>query len=127
MVKNTSSAKNSSSNKGKSSNTLRNVMMVILITLMLTTAVILVIAKFNNVNVFDAVKEMTEELPFANSEKESKTDKNDAILEDRVIALQAEIHEKEAEVNQLQQQLEASTNENEDLILEQERLLDEIA
>lgn len=125
MVKNTSS-KTQKTEKEASSKTLRNVMMGILVTLMLTTAVILVIAKFNNVNVFDTVKEMTQSLPFVKSEEEQEQSQNDLILEGRVVELQAEIHEKEAEVNQLQQQLDTSANENEALLLEQERLLVEI-
>lgn len=100
--------------------------MVILVTLLLTTAVILVLAKFNNVNVFDTVKEMTANLPFVKSEEEQEESQNDLILEGRVVDLQAEIHEKEAEVNQLQQQLDTSATEKEALLIEQERLLGEI-
>lgn len=125
MVKKTGSTAQKSA-KEASSKTLRNVMMGVLVTLMLTTAVILVIAKFNNVNVFDAVKEMAQSLPFVKSEAEQEQSQNDFILEGRVVELQAEIHEKEAEVNQLQQQLDTSANENEALLLEQERLLAEI-
>ena len=69
-------------------------MMVILVTLMLTTAVILVIAKFNNVNVFDTVKEMTQSLPFVKTDEEQEQSQNDVILEGRVVELQAKIHEK---------------------------------
>ena len=62
--------------------------MVVLITLMFTTAVLLVIAKFNDVNVFDKAKEVTSSLPFVGDTEQKKlTGIDEGILEDRVVNL----------------------------------------
>lgn len=110
----------------KSSGAFGKVVMVILITLMFTTAVLLVIAKFNDVNVFDKAKEISASLPFIGDSEKKDLLADDGVLEDRVVNLQAEIKEKEAEVFSLQQKLDASAGEKEALLIEQERLLGEI-
>lgn len=112
--------------KKKSSGAFGKVIMVILITLMFSTAVLLVIAKFNDVNVFDKAKEITAGLPFIGDSEKKDLLADDGVLEERVVHLQAEIKEKEAEVFRLQQQLDASAGEKEALLIEQERLLGEI-
>lgn len=126
MVKQKKETKPSIEMKKKSSGTFGKIIMVILITLMFATAVLLVIAKFNDVNVFDKAKEITQSLPIIGSSEEKDKDIDDGILEERVVTLQAEIKEKEAEVHRLQQQLDASTDQQEKLLVEQERLVGEI-
>lgn len=101
----------------------------VLIPLLFASALLLIIAKFADINVFDKAKELTSEIPFIGEPKEKDLDENapdDSVLEDRVVSLQAEIKDKEAEVFQLQKKLETADDEKEDLLIEQERLLDEI-
>lgn len=111
--------------KDKSSGFFLKILMVVLIPLLFASAILLIIAKVTDVNVFDKAKELSQSLPFINEPLEEKTG-NDIILEERVVGLQAEIKEKEAQVFQLQQQLDASADEKEALLIEQERLLYEI-
>lgn len=112
--------------KKKSSGAFGKIIMVVLITLMFTTAVLLVIARFNDVNVFDKAKEISASLPFVGDPEKKDLLADEGILEERVVNLQAEIKEKEAEVFRLQQQLDSSADEKEALLIEQERLLGEI-
>ena len=51
----------------------------------------------------------------------------DLVLEERVVTMQAEIQEKEAQLLKVQQDFNNSAAENEKLLIEQEKLLDEIA
>lgn len=101
----------------------------ILIPLLFTVAIVLIIAKFTDVNVFDKAKELTADIPLIGDEegKDKNSGKDNLILEERVVNLQAELKEKEAELFKIQSELEVSSNEKEALLLEQERLLDEIA
>ena len=127
MVKKTKETKKlSGEKKKKSSGAFGKVIMVVLITLMFTTAVLLVIAKFNDVNVFDKAKEISSGLPFVGDPEKKEKLADEGILGERVITLQAEIKEKEAEVFQLQKQLDSSADEKEALLIEQEKLLGEI-
>lgn len=127
MVKKTKETKKLSvEKKKKSSGALGKVILVVLITLMFTTAVLLVIAKFNDVNVFDKVKELSTGLPFVGDSEEKERLADEGILGERVITLQAEIKEKEAEVFKLQKQLDSSADEKKALLIEQEKLLGEI-
>lgn len=112
--------------KKKSSGIFQKIVMVVLIPLLFVAAVLLTIAMATNVNVFDKAKELTANLPFSNEEKDKSPGADASILEERVVTLQAEIKEKEAEVFQLQQKLETSADEQEALLLEQDRLLEEI-
>ena len=127
MVKKTKETKKlSGEKKKKSSGAFGKVIMVVLITLMFTTAVLLVIAKFNDVNVFDKAKEISSGLPFVGDPEKKEKLADEGILGERVITLQAEIKEKEAEVFQLQKQLDSSADEKEALLIEQEKLLGDI-
>lgn len=112
--------------KKKSSGAFGKIVMALLITIMFTTAVLLVVAKFNDVNVFDKAKEITAGLPFIGDPEKKDLLADEGVLEERVVSLQAEIKEKEAQVFELQQQLDASADEKEALLIEQERLLGEI-
>ena len=98
-----------------------------LIPLLFTTALVLIIAKFADVNVFDKAKELTGNLPFVTEKKEEDPVMGDLVLEERVVTMQAEIQEKEAQLFKVQQDLDKSATENEKLLIEQEKLLDEIA
>lgn len=105
-------------------------LLTVIVPLLFTLAVVLIIAKVADVNVFDKAKEWTASIPFIgdkNEEKVSTDNSDDLVLEERVVTLQAEIQEKEAELFKLQDNLDKSSSENEKLLVEQEKLLEEIA
>lgn len=112
-------------NENKSSNKLLVVMLSVLIPLLAISAVFLIIAKFTDVNVFDKAKELTGKLPFVDEEIDI-ADENDLILEERVVTLQAELKEKETQLVNLQEVVDASVEENKLLIEKQEELQYEI-
>lgn len=99
----------------------------IIIPLLFTTALVLILAKFADVNVFDEAKKWTSNLPFTSEKKEEDPGVGNLVLEERVVTMQAEIQEKEAQLFKVQQDLDKSADENEKLLIEQEKLLDEIA
>ncbi len=99
----------------------------IFIPLLFISAVLLILAKFADINVFDKAKEWTETLPFVSEKKEEDTGADNLVLEERVVSLQAEIKEKEAELFKLQSDFDKSTDEQDKLLVEQQRLVDEIA
>lgn len=116
--------------KVKSAGLFQKLLLWVFIPLLFASAVLLIVAKFADINVFEKAKEFSSDLPFIGQPKEDDLDgkgTDENILEERVVNLQAQIKEKEAEVFQLQQKLDTSADEKEDLLLEQERLLDEIA
>lgn len=110
--------------------------MLVLIPLLFAAAVLLIVAKITGVNISDKTKELAENLPFISETKvengkQGETEKNDEtgpnlVIEERVVTLQKEIKEAEAEVLQLQQQLDTSAVEQEMLLIEQEKLINEI-
>lgn len=112
-------------NEKKSSNKLLVVLLSVLIPLLAISAVFLIIAKFTDVNVFDKAKELSGNLPFVD-EKDEFTDKNDLILEERVVTLQAELKEKETQLIKLRAEVQGSVDENNVLIEKQEELQYEI-
>ena len=87
---------------------------------------LLVIANFTDVNVFDKANELTAKLPFVDEQKDEDRGQNDLILEERVISLQADIQEKEAQLVKLEKELDGSANEKEQLLQKQEELQSEI-
>lgn len=93
-----------------------------IIPLLFALALLLIIAQILNVNVFEKAKDLTGVGQTEVVTDDIKTDR----LEERVVSLQAEIQQKEAEIDQLQVQIENSAKSNEDLLIEQQRLLDEI-
>ena len=95
-----------------------------LIPLMFALAVFLIIATFTNTNVFEMVDGVKEKVPFFSSEDEVV--ENTALNEEKVVTLEAEIQEKEAEIAQLQEEINAAAETNEQLEAEQARLLQEI-
>ncbi|MFJ7970800.1 MotE family protein [Psychrobacillus sp. NPDC096389] len=93
-----------------------------IIPLLFALALLLIIAQILDVNVFEKAKELTGAGQTEVVTEEIKTDR----LEERVVSLQAEIQQKEAEIDQLQVEIENSAKSNEALLVEQQRLLDEI-
>lgn len=112
--------------KDKSSGGFQILLIWVLIPILVASAVFLIYAKFTDVNVFDKAKEMTAKLPFAEGQQEEDVESDGLVLEERVVTLQAEIHEKEAQIFNLQKELNVSVGEKEKLLIEQEKLLDEI-
>lgn len=110
----------------KQTNKFKKVLMVVLIPLLFASAVLLIIAKITDVNIFDKTKELSANLPFVSEPKVKEEKGNDPALEERVVTLQAEIKEKEAEAHLLQQQLDTSADEKDALLIEQEKLLHKI-
>lgn len=102
------------------------ILLWVLIPLLFATAVVLIIAKFADVNVFDKARELTGDLSLTEKMEDGGKNQDGLILEERVVSLQAEVKDKEAEVYQLQQQLDAAADEKETLLIEQERLVHEI-
>ncbi|AYC29243.1 MotE family protein [Paenisporosarcina cavernae] len=99
----------------------------IVIPILFAVAVFLIIAQFANINVFDSVKSASDVLPFISSEEPQSDADRAKVFEERVVTLQAQIQEKEAQIAKLQTTLDDSDSEKEALLIEQERLLDEIA
>ena len=127
MAKRTKNIEEISTEKeSKSSTKLLIVMLSILIPLLAISAVFLIIAQITEVNVFDKAKELTSKLPLINDQKEEDVDTNDLILGDRVVTLQADIQEKEAQLVKLQKELDGSANEKQALLQKQEDLQSEI-
>jgi len=113
--------------KEKSAGIFQVLLLWVLIPLLFATAVALIIATVFDVNVFDKAKGLSENLPFIAEKKEEDPDTGNQIFEERVVTMQAEIQEKEAQLFKVQGDLDKSSNENEKLLIEQEKLLDEIA
>lgn len=110
----------------KSSGVFQKLLLWVLIPLLFIIALVLIIAKFADVNVFDKAKEMTANLPFIGEPEDGSSSSDGVVLEERVVTLQAELKEKEAQLFKIQKELDTSTEEKEVLLIEQERLLDEI-
>lgn len=85
-------------------------------------ALLLIVAQIANINVFEKVKEITSSDQAQTVTKDIQSER----LETRVVSLQAEIQEKEAQIDKLQTEIDNSAKSNEALLLEQQRLLDEI-
>jgi hypothetical protein len=81
-----------------SSSILQKLMLWAVIPLLFAFAVLLIIAKFADINVVDKAKELTENLPFLNESKEELADAETVDLGEHVVNLQAEIQEKEAQL-----------------------------
>ncbi|CAM5185874.1 Flagellar motility protein MotE (MotC chaperone) OS=Ureibacillus acetophenoni OX=614649 GN=SAMN05877842_101473 PE=4 SV=1 [Ureibacillus acetophenoni] len=96
----------------------------VLIPLVFVIAVLLVIASFTGTNVFEKAKELSNNLPFVSSQ-EADPDST-PIDGQKLVELQAEIEEKEAEIAQLQSQLESANAKNQEAQVLQEELEYEI-
>lgn len=111
---------------GKSTGIFQILLLWIFIPLLFVSAVLLIVAKFADINVFDKAKEWTETLPFVSEKKEEDGRTDSLVLEERVVSLQAEIKGREAELFKLQSDFDKSVGEQDKLLVEQQRLMDEI-
>lgn len=128
MVKKTKeTTRESEETKEKSTGIFQILMLWVFIPLLFISAVLLILAKFTDVNVFDKAKELTGKLPFVSEKVEEDAGTDTLVLEERVVSLQAEIKEKETELFMLQSDFDKSADEKDALLKEQQRLIDEIA
>lgn len=97
---------------------------LVLIPLLFGIAVLLVIASFTGTNVFEKAKEITGNLPFVSSQDE--TPESTPIDSQKIVELQAEIEEKEAQIVKLQSQLDSAIAKNQEALNLQEELEYEI-
>ncbi|MFS0688097.1 hypothetical protein AB1K89_02450 [Sporosarcina sp. 179-K 8C2 HS] len=104
----------------------QEVLLWTLIPLLFTTMVLLIIAYVADVNVFDKAKEWSKSLPFADQKQADDEIGDDLIIEERVVELQAEIQEKEAQLFKLRENLANSEDEKRALVDEQRSLLAQI-
>lgn len=85
-------------------------------------ALLLIYALVAKINVFEKAKELTNHGQEQVLTEEAKTNR----LEEKVVSLQADIQQKEAQIDKLQTEIDNSSQSNEVLLVEQQRLLDEI-
>lgn len=112
--------------KKKGTRLFQEVLLWTLIPLLFTTMVLLIIAYVADVNVFDKAKEWTQTLPFVEKNQADEDNESDLIIEERVVELQAEIQDKEAQLFKLQDDLAKSADEKKALLDEQKNLLAQI-
>lgn len=93
-----------------------------LIPVVFCIAVLLVITMFSEKNVFEYI----EELPFISSNDEQQLLASSGETEQKMVSLQAELQQKEAEISQIQSKFDSATVENQQLQGEIERLQYEI-
>lgn len=93
-----------------------------LIPVVFCIAVLLVITMFSEKNVFEYI----EELPFISSNDDQQLLESSGETKQKIVSLQAELQEKEAEIAQIQSQFNSATVENQQLQGEIERLQYEI-
>lgn len=98
----------------------------VLIPLLFASAVLLIIAKVADVNVFDKAGEWTKSIPFLQKDEDKEQAQTDLILGERVVSLQAEIQNKEAELTKIQSDLEKANKDKDNLLAKQQELLAEI-
>lgn len=128
MVKKTKETNTvSKETKEKSTGIFQILMLWVFIPLLFISAVLLILAKFTDVNVFDKAKELTGKIPFVSEKVEEDAGTDTLVLEERVVSLQAAIKEKETELFMLQSDFDKSAEEKDTLLKEQQRLVDEIA
>lgn len=93
-----------------------------LIPIVFCIAVLLVITIFTEKNVFEYI----EQIPFFSSEEDQQLLNSSTEVEKKMVTLQAQLQEKEAEIAQIKSQFDAATIENTQLQNEIERLQYEI-
>ncbi len=99
--------------------------MLFLIPLLFTVTIVLIVTYFTNTNVFQFANSMKEKIPFLDTEKEEVLE-NTSVTEGRIVTLQAELQEKEAQIEKLQTEIDASNETNNELLIKQEQLQFEI-
>ncbi|WP_243458181.1 MotE family protein [Sporosarcina sp. Te-1] len=110
----------------KSTGIFQLLLLWVLIPLLFASAVLLIIAKVADVNVFDKAREVTQSIPFLKKDESKEQAQNDIVLEERVVSLQAEIQNKEAELTKIQSDLEKAEKDKDTLLAKQQELLAEI-
>lgn len=99
--------------------------MLFIIPLLFIVTLVLIVSYFTNTNVFQFADSMKEKIPFLDK-KEEGTSENPSMTGERIVTLQAELQEKEAKIEQLQAEIDASKEANNELLIEQEKLQFEI-
>lgn len=97
----------------------------LVVPLLFVSAVLLIVAKVADVNVIDQAKKWTTEV--IKGEPDPQLEQPDFSNDEKVVTLQAELQQKDNEIAKVEQQLQMLKEENELLVIEQERLTDEIA
>lgn len=97
----------------------------LVVPLLFVSAVLLIVAKVADVNVIDQAKKWTTEV--IKGEPDPQLEQSDFSNDEKVVTLQAELQQKDNEIAKVEQQLQTLKEENELLVIEQERLTDEIA
>ncbi|RDI47456.1 MotE family protein [Falsibacillus pallidus] len=100
--------------------------MVIFIPVLFAITIALIVLTFAGVNVFEKGKQIGEHIPFISGMLNK--DSNTAIkeYESKMTSLEAVIKDKEGQIDQLSNKIEAQADEKDKLLLEQERLQQEI-
>ncbi|WP_433749736.1 MotE family protein [Falsibacillus pallidus] len=100
--------------------------MVIIIPVLFAIAITLIVLTFAGVNVFEKGKQIGENIPIISGmiHKDSKTTIKE--YESKMTNLEAVIKDKEAQIDQLSNKIETQADEKDKLLLEQERLQQEI-
>ncbi|MEW9501303.1 MotE family protein [Jeotgalibacillus marinus] len=79
-----------------------------------------------DINLFDKAKEAGISIPFITQEGEEKTGAEKQTSDQKIVTLQTQNKEKEAEISKLESEIVSQQDENEQLLTEQERLIDEM-
>ncbi|MGV3467035.1 MAG: magnesium transporter MgtE N-terminal domain-containing protein [Heyndrickxia sp.] len=109
----------------KSSNKFLWFIYVVVIPLLFAIVIALIVSTFAGINIFEKAKEFGEKTHILSSSKNvSSRSKAD---EEKMISLNAEIQNKDSQIENLQKQLDSKDNEIQQLLLEQKRLEDQIA
>lgn len=93
-----------------------------LIPFLFISLIIVLIASLSGFNIFQKAKDLSEKLPFI----EKVMDQNEEDYLNQIIELDAEIQNKEAEIERLSRQLETMESEKESLLLEKQQLEEKI-
>jgi len=98
---------------------------IVVIPLLFAIVIALIVSTFAGINVFEKAKELGEKTHIlSNSKNVSSRSKTD---EEKIISLNAEIQNKDTQLENLQKQLDSKDSEKQQLLLEQKRLEDQIA
>lgn len=102
---------------------LKRLLLWIIVPLLFISAILLIVAKVADINVIDQAKKM---ITSESSEKEGVLDKNAIASQEKLVELQAAMQQKDSDLKKIQHQLATAKEENELLLIEQEKLQMEI-
>lgn len=97
---------------------------VVVIPLLFAIVIALIVSTFAGINVFEKAKELGVKTHILSKNNVSSRSKAD---EEKIISLNAEIQNKDTQIENLQKQLDSKDNEKQQLVLEQNRLQEQIA